>query len=245
MKAGKLPHLPELVKAFFEGALEKAADFMEEFNDGGEISLLTAAQRERSFRPATNDISEGGLGSYRIFAHRAPQSSVLFNAQTMNQQNDTEAWQLQHLTPDDDAVLRHQARLIEKARPDQAHRRLLDDTRTAKFTAQKAKMALKEAIHIAKEAKIDAIALICDEGWLLLKGTTIVKLNDQMADGRFQAHLSIRTAPQEGEEGSEDGGTARCDDTMEGGESRPQRSNPDRSTGQLTRFRLFRVLPRR
>ena len=59
-----LPHLHDLLIAFFKGAAETWKRFTSEFAPGGLINEATAEEKELAFMPATNDENEGLLGSF-------------------------------------------------------------------------------------------------------------------------------------------------------------------------------------
>ena len=63
-----LPHLKDLLVQFFKDACETWKRFTTEFTPGGVIDEATDLQKELAWIPATNDVNEGILGSYRQFA---------------------------------------------------------------------------------------------------------------------------------------------------------------------------------
>jgi hypothetical protein len=60
-----LPHLEDLLVAFFTGADETWTRFTSEFAPGGLIDAATTEERDLAWMPATNDENEGALGSFR------------------------------------------------------------------------------------------------------------------------------------------------------------------------------------
>ncbi|KAJ7123916.1 hypothetical protein C8R46DRAFT_1237981 [Mycena filopes] len=60
-----LPHLKDIVVAFFRGALATFIRFSSEFAPGGLIDEASASERQAAWMPATNDANEGGLGQMR------------------------------------------------------------------------------------------------------------------------------------------------------------------------------------
>ena len=66
-EVSELPHLKDLLVRFFEGALETWKRFTTEFTPGGVIDEATDMQKELAWMPATNDVNEGILGSFRQF----------------------------------------------------------------------------------------------------------------------------------------------------------------------------------
>jgi hypothetical protein len=54
-----LPHLKDIVVAFFRGALATWIRFSSEFAPGGLIDEASASERQAAWMPATNDVNEG------------------------------------------------------------------------------------------------------------------------------------------------------------------------------------------
>ncbi|KAF8815542.1 hypothetical protein BYT27DRAFT_7225035 [Phlegmacium glaucopus] len=69
----ELPYLEPLLVSFFKGASETWKRFTSEFAPGGLIDEATVEERELAWMPATNDVNEGALGSFRVLLHRQPQ----------------------------------------------------------------------------------------------------------------------------------------------------------------------------
>lgn len=92
--APDLPQLRHCVVKMFEGARDACASFMSEFVEGGANYTATAEERELSFRPPTNDCSEGDLGSFRLFIRqRQTKNYLLYNANRQYHENKTTAWE--------------------------------------------------------------------------------------------------------------------------------------------------------
>jgi hypothetical protein len=66
-QTSEFSHLSDVLVRFFQGALETWKRFTTEFTPGGVINEATGFQKELSWMPATNDVNEGILGSYRQF----------------------------------------------------------------------------------------------------------------------------------------------------------------------------------
>lgn len=62
---GSLPHLREVLIAFFQGALEKWREFTKDICDDPTVTGATPEQRHIAFRHPTNDLNEGALGTLR------------------------------------------------------------------------------------------------------------------------------------------------------------------------------------
>ncbi|TFY78907.1 hypothetical protein EWM64_g5098, partial [Hericium alpestre] len=61
---GDLPHLSNVLVAFFEGALETWERFVKEYMTDGSFASLTPSLCAQAWMQATNDDNEGTLGSY-------------------------------------------------------------------------------------------------------------------------------------------------------------------------------------
>ena len=66
-QASDLPHLKDLLVAFFKNALETWKSFTTEFTPGGVIDEAADLQKEMAWMLATNDVNERILGSLRQF----------------------------------------------------------------------------------------------------------------------------------------------------------------------------------
>jgi hypothetical protein len=60
----ELPHLKQVLVAFFIGAAETWKRFTSEFAPGGLIDEATVEEKKLAWMPATNDVNEGALGSF-------------------------------------------------------------------------------------------------------------------------------------------------------------------------------------
>jgi len=77
----EFPHLQSLLVQFFQGAAETWKHFTSEFAPGGLIDESTPDERDLVWLPATNDVNEGALVSFRILMQNQPQLTVLhYNA---------------------------------------------------------------------------------------------------------------------------------------------------------------------
>jgi hypothetical protein len=66
-QTSELPHLSDVLVAFCIDALKTWKRFTTEFTPGGMIDGATDIQKDLAWMPATNDINEGILGSFRQF----------------------------------------------------------------------------------------------------------------------------------------------------------------------------------
>lgn len=84
----ELPHLQQALVAFLQGARAKWVPFTKEFQKGSDISNSTAEERLLSFRPPTNDHSEGAGAMWKLWSRRAPSMTThQKNARLFIQQN--------------------------------------------------------------------------------------------------------------------------------------------------------------
>ncbi|KAG2738469.1 hypothetical protein P692DRAFT_20668866, partial [Suillus brevipes Sb2] len=56
-------HFPQLLVAFFQGALDTWIQFSAEFAAGGAIDKSSPSQRQMAHMKTTNDDNEGALGT--------------------------------------------------------------------------------------------------------------------------------------------------------------------------------------
>jgi hypothetical protein len=82
--APTLPHLHDLVRTFFEGALETWLRFSAEFVEGSAIDNAPASERSQAWMETTNDLNEGALGAWRKAARDDGNMLLLYyNGKTM------------------------------------------------------------------------------------------------------------------------------------------------------------------
>ena len=94
--APQLPLMKDLLIVFLNGGSETWECFISEFAPGG---LVDKATTEHAWMPATNDINEGALGSFRVLMHWQPQLTLLSqNALAMFFRNDTAAFMKKKFT---------------------------------------------------------------------------------------------------------------------------------------------------
>ncbi|KIJ43617.1 hypothetical protein M422DRAFT_253203 [Sphaerobolus stellatus SS14] len=120
-----LPHIHELLVAFFRGAHTTWSRFIEEYEPGSVISGLSAQECKQANMEATNDANEGVLGSYRqtLMQHRNMTEST-FNAKTSYKRNGMGEY-MQTLTAEDRSFLKQKARDINSSGLEAKHRKLL------------------------------------------------------------------------------------------------------------------------
>ncbi|KAF8813366.1 hypothetical protein BYT27DRAFT_7250897, partial [Phlegmacium glaucopus] len=136
-----LPHLQDLLLVFFKGAAETWERFTSEFAPGGLIDEATAEEKELAWMPATNDVNEGALESFRHLMRYQPQLTLLnHNALAMFFRNNTQAFMAAKFT---EAVDYQHLHKLGREKGDEKQRRkeIVEhrDRRQAEKTARKEK----------------------------------------------------------------------------------------------------------
>ena len=113
-QASELPHLSNVLVAFFKGACGTWKRFTTEFTPGGIIDGATDFQKELAWMPATNDVNEGMLGSFRQYCRFNPRATLhTFNALAMYQRNNTQPFMNKNLNDDDHKFLMQMGREVD------------------------------------------------------------------------------------------------------------------------------------
>ncbi|KAF8799066.1 hypothetical protein BYT27DRAFT_7264089 [Phlegmacium glaucopus] len=126
-----LPHLRDLLLVFFKGAAETWEHFTSEFAPGGLIDEATTEEKELAWMPATNDVNEGALGSFRHLMRYQPQLTLLnHNALAMFFRNNTQAFMAAKFTEAVDYQHLHKLGREKEVKRNKDERKLLN-TETA------------------------------------------------------------------------------------------------------------------
>jgi hypothetical protein len=113
-QAPELPHLSNVLVAFFKGTCGTWKCFTTEFIPGGVIGGATDLQMELAWIPATNDVNKGILGSLCQFMWCNPRATLhIFNTQTMCQRNDTQPFINNNFNEDDHKFLMQMAQEVD------------------------------------------------------------------------------------------------------------------------------------
>src|SRR5258705_11657 len=156
-----LPHVEDVLVAYFEEALVTWKCFTSEFDAGGLIDQATDAEKFLAWMSPTNDANEGILGAYRVFIRWYPNASLLqFNSQATYDTNDTQGFMDKHLSPDDDKYIMQVARTFDSSGLEKQRHKDLNDhaAEEARLNAEKDKARdMKKAAKIAKIAKVKLI----------------------------------------------------------------------------------------
>ncbi|KAL5522571.1 hypothetical protein ACEPAG_8588 [Sanghuangporus baumii] len=137
----RLPKLKDLFKAFLRGALYTWERFSSEFHEDGTIATLTENEKDLAWMPSTNDVNEGALGSYRMFARKNPHASLtLFNSLFRYRRNETEEFIKTYLSAEEDqAFLRKEARTEDQIGADRKRSREIAEQHEEEAKAKKQK----------------------------------------------------------------------------------------------------------
>jgi hypothetical protein len=120
----KLPHLKSVTVAFFRGSLPTWTRFSAEFAPGGLIDQATPDEKHRAWMPATNDINEGRLGSFRISARNKPTQTLhSYNSQAMFSRNRTIEFMMALFEEEDYRFIRQEARRLDASKTEQERKR--------------------------------------------------------------------------------------------------------------------------
>jgi hypothetical protein len=111
-RAPELPHLSDMVSAFFMRAHAKWIVFSADLLQNEAIARMSPDQRRAAFLNPTNDLNEGALGLLRVTMRRAPNLSLRgYNARMMIKRNKVIDF-MRTLTPKQRAIVRKQARAL-------------------------------------------------------------------------------------------------------------------------------------
>ncbi|KIJ30576.1 hypothetical protein M422DRAFT_267823 [Sphaerobolus stellatus SS14] len=120
-----LPHLKDLLVAFFTGVAETCVRFTSEYETGGTIDKLSPERRLQAWMLSTNDINLGALGRYRVTIRRNPNMTEEgYNSSTMSKLNGTLAWMEDRLTSEDRAVIRRRVRKSDEQQLERKRRKI-------------------------------------------------------------------------------------------------------------------------
>ena len=178
-QAPELPHLSSVLVVFFKGARGTWKRFTTEFTPGGIIDSATDGQKELAWMPATNDINEGMLGSFRQYCRFNPRATLhMFDALPMYQRNDTQQFMDRNFQEDDHKFLMKMGREVDGSG--------LEEKRQDKTVAynqeknQKKDDRDREAAQklTEKKARLSKIPLIFDKD--VIEGLKGQKLQDQL-----------------------------------------------------------------
>ena len=195
--APSLPHLREVLVAFFEGAAVTWKHFTSEFAPGGLIDEATTEEKELAWMPPTNDANEGALGSFRVLMHNQPHlTSLQYNAQAMYAHNNTQAFMEKKFQPEDYKYIHQLAHKDEAKGVERAKKQAIVGHLQHKIDKKRAARAARLGKAAKVAGRVAAVKLIFDKEQVRkLKGE---KLKDhlqafQRAGAPNLQNMSLRT----------------------------------------------------
>ena len=177
--ASELPDLELMISAMFSGCMDGWHQFTKEFIPGGPIDQLTVEQRLRMFIPATNDASEGALGSWRVNARFHPNGTASgFSNKTRLERNNTEMFIEKLCGYDDQRYVMQQVRIEGTSGANAKFREHLLKSQQARALATRKKQQDAEKKKREEIARLIAVGLTVDRA--LINKMTVSQLNDQI-----------------------------------------------------------------
>lgn len=159
-----LPHLKELIAAFFHGSLVTWERFISEFAPGGLIDMSTIEERDLAWMPSTNDANEGALGSFRVYLRAKPSTSMHhYNAQAVFRRNETQLFMNAKLDEEDHKYIRTEARRIQASGEEKAQAKALIMSKKAQVTKRQDDDAKRIQKRTEKEIHLKGIAMILNK----------------------------------------------------------------------------------
>ncbi|KAF7292320.1 hypothetical protein HMN09_01215700 [Mycena chlorophos] len=160
-ETGGLPHLEEMFVEFLKGAMATWIRFSSEYAPGGVIDGLSDEMKERVARPATNDVNEGALGAYVVWARDNATGAVhTHNGLKMCQRNGTDAFADVFFTESDFTFVIKAARRLELEGLERNRRREQREYDARMLAEKEAANAKKVKQADAIRSRLDAIELI-------------------------------------------------------------------------------------
>ncbi|KAJ7059945.1 hypothetical protein C8F01DRAFT_1254048 [Mycena amicta] len=179
--ADGLPHLREMFVKFVEGAMATWIRFSSEYAPGGIIDGLSEEMKERVYRPATNDVNEGALGSFVVWARNNPSGAVhTHNGIVMCQRNGTDTFARTFFDDEDHRFVMTTARRLDTEGLEKQRRRAQKDYDTKMLAAKEQAIAKKAARADAIRERLDSIPLIKSVDDIFIPGMTRDRLDDQL-----------------------------------------------------------------
>jgi hypothetical protein len=178
--ASELPDLELMISAMFSGCMAGWYQFTKEFVAGGPIDQLTVEQRLRMFIPATNDASEGALGSWRVNARFHPNGTASgFSNKTRLERNNTEMFIEKLCEHDDQRYVMRQVRIEGASGANAKFREHLLKSQQARALVTRKKQQDAEKKKREEIARLIAVGLTVDRAQI--NKMTVSQLNDQIS----------------------------------------------------------------
>lgn len=177
--ASELPDLELMISAMFSGCMDGWFQFTKEFIPGGPIDQLTYEQRLRMFIPATNDASEGALGSWCVKAQFHPNGMASgFSNKIRLERNNTEMFIDKLCGDDDQQYVMRQVRIEGTSGANTKFREHLLKSQQVQALAMRKKQHDAEKKKREEIARLIAVSLIVDRAQI--NKMTVSQLNDQI-----------------------------------------------------------------
>lgn len=202
----QLTDLNEAVTAFVKGARDTFIErFSDEFKEGGGIDQLTESELNTLYFSSTNDLNEGGLGSWRRGQERRPAETLQkFNSSFITRRNNTETFMSNKLTEEADEIY-----LIRTARKRDGSKNQ-KTLKAAQMKADEDKITenrRKEAQNKQKREK-QATIHIQTVGMLALTDAEIDGLKNEQLIVQLECHREIEKLRLEVDSGNHDNTTS-------------------------------------
>ncbi|KAF8160013.1 hypothetical protein B0H34DRAFT_797195 [Crassisporium funariophilum] len=180
------PDLEEAVVAFLKGAEKIFSErFSDEFIKGGDIDRLATEDRKELYFSSTNDLNEGGPGSWRLGQRHRPSETISkFNAGFISRRNTTAIFHQTVLSSEEDeAYLRKVAR-------ERDTQKLQKQIKEAQLAADAQKVVENRDKNAKRQQKkTTRAATITETGKVLvLEDAQIDKLNNEDLNRQLDWH---------------------------------------------------------
>ena len=161
--APNLPYLQPVLVSFFEGALVSWQRFTVEFEEGGLVLGLSPSERDEAWRPPTNDLNEGALGSLRSQLRQKPNMTILqFNALKKFKFNQTSSFVKRKFLPEDYVFVHKIACNLGTSDLERACKAELIAFRDRQVVERREKQKQKAAKQAEKEALLASLDRVID-----------------------------------------------------------------------------------
>ncbi|THU77493.1 hypothetical protein K435DRAFT_738419, partial [Dendrothele bispora CBS 962.96] len=156
----ELPDIEGLLVEFLMGALTTYIRFTAEFAPGSLIDLATENEKEDAWMPATNDVNEGALGSYRVMLRFKPTLTIQqYNAMVLYARNNTQAFMDAKFTEDDFRYIMKEARILDASKLEAKRRKEQVEFNKQVAALKKSKQETKERKEREKKERLSKVVL--------------------------------------------------------------------------------------
>ncbi|THU76746.1 hypothetical protein K435DRAFT_596010, partial [Dendrothele bispora CBS 962.96] len=176
----ELPYIQDLLIEFLTGALATYIRFTAEFAPGSLIDLATQQEKDDAWMPATNDVNEGALGSYRVMMRFKPTLTIQqYNAMVLYARNDTQAFMDAKFTNEDFRYIMREARVLDASGMEAKRRKEQVEFNKRVVALKKAKQQAKDSKERERKERLSKVVLLreADE---VNSTLTVAALDDQL-----------------------------------------------------------------